>query len=199
LFHELVGELPRVGLGVLVELGAELVVEVWGYSAAWFCLGHVAVVGVFDDGVGDSRFGVGPGAAEVVSGDLEAVEEQPRAFRVNGVVGDAAQHLGERELDGSVVVQAVESREVEARPGLPTALVGGHRGPIRMVVVAEVLAAKRARAALVAVDEDMTAEVVLARGFWLFWFWSFLLFGFWWMDLDGLYDRQLGDGRLGDG
>ncbi len=103
--------------------------------------------------------------AQVVAGDLEAVEQQPSALGVDGVGGDASDDLGEGELDGSVVVQAVEAREVEAGFAALTAPVGEHGHPVGVVVVAEVLVAECQRAAAAAVDEDVTAEEGLARGF----------------------------------
>jgi hypothetical protein len=51
---------------------------------------------------------------------------------------------------------------------------------VGVVVVAEVLAAEGAGAALVAVDEDVTAEVGLAR--------RFGLLGLRWMDFDDVDD-----------
>jgi len=95
-----------------------------------------------------------------------------------------------------VVVEAVEACEVKAGFAALAAPVGEHGHPVGVVVVAEVLVAESQRAAAAAVDEDVTAEEGLGRGFW---FWRLLLLGFWWIDLDGFYDRQLGDGRLGDG
>jgi hypothetical protein len=156
----------KFGLDLGLDLGADLVADLgadgFGDGAALFEFGEGAVVLVVDDGVGDGIFG-GAGAAEVVAGDLEAVEEQPGALGVDGVAGDASDDLGERELDGGGVVEAVEARELKAGLGLAAA-VDRLASAVEVVVVAEVLSAEGGRAAAAAVGEDVAAEVGLALG-----------------------------------
>jgi hypothetical protein len=155
-----------LGLDFGLDLGADLVADLgadgFGDGAALFEFGEWAVVLIVNDGVGDGIF-AGPGAAEVISGDLEAVEEQPGALGVDGVAGDAADDLGERELDGCGVVESVEACELEAGLWL-TAAMDRLACAVEMVVVAEVLSAEGGRATAAAVGEDVAAEVGLALG-----------------------------------
>jgi hypothetical protein len=157
----------EVCVGVGAKDGAHTLHEGGGCGAALFELGELAVRGVFDDAFGDGRFvdGVrGLGVAQVLGGDLEAVDEEPGALGIDGVAGHAAEDLGQGELDGGVVVEPVEGRELEAVGRLAAAPVGKDRDAVSVVVVAEGLAAERAGAATAAIDEDVAAEVGLALG-----------------------------------
>jgi hypothetical protein len=68
--------------------------------------GEEAVVGV-DGDLGDDFFGVAgfrlPISFQVEAGDLEAVEEQAGAARVDLVGGDAAEHFADGELDAAAL------------------------------------------------------------------------------------------------
>ncbi|HEX5284237.1 MAG TPA: hypothetical protein VFW30_08965 [Bryocella sp.] len=59
-----------------------------------------AVLGVVDD-FGDGLFGpgVGIGFGQVAAGDLEAVEEEAGAARVDLIGGDFLENLGQGQLD----------------------------------------------------------------------------------------------------
>jgi hypothetical protein len=85
------------GLGGFDELGAR---------------GEIAVIRVLHELL-DGDFGglIGGGfalAREVEGGDLEAVEEQAGAARVDLVEGDAAEGLGDGDLDGGAVLDEGE-------------------------------------------------------------------------------------------
>jgi hypothetical protein len=74
--------------------------------------GEVTVIRVFDELLDGDLGGLrGEGfalAREVESGDLEAVEEQAGAARVDLVEGDAAEGLGDGDLDGASVLNEGE-------------------------------------------------------------------------------------------
>ena len=120
--------------------------------------GEEAVFGVVDD-FGDGLFGFGGGIGfgQVAAGDLEAVEEQAGAARVDLVGGDALEDFGEALLDGAAVF-----RKGEREAGAAAARAGVLDGAARVVVeVAEVFVASgRAEggaAAAAAVGEDVAA------------------------------------------
>jgi hypothetical protein len=86
--------------------------EEQGDGAFWSCgLGDVAARGEDAEGGidGDLFYGLGFGFrrglwfGQVEAGDLEAVEEEPGAARVDVVGGDALQDLADRGLDGGAV------------------------------------------------------------------------------------------------
>jgi hypothetical protein len=92
----------ELGLFECVELHEETLRGADGFVVAelggW---GEEAVLGVVDDlGDGLFGFGVGIGPGEVEARDLEAVEEEAGAARVDFVGGDLLEHLAERLLDG---------------------------------------------------------------------------------------------------
>ena len=120
------------------------------------------------DGVG---LGIrGPGAREVDGGDLEAVEEEPRAAGVELVGGEAIEDLADGDLDGAAILGIGEGegggaelalREIDSL-GLGTE--GASTAGV-VVVVAEILAAKAGASAAVAVGEDVTAlEAAMGGG-----------------------------------
>jgi hypothetical protein len=141
--------------GAFGLVGAEL--GGWGEEAVF------GVVGDLGDDFG-GRFG-GVGFREVEAGDLEAVEEQAGAARVDFVGGDAAEDFADGLLDGGAVFGV---GKVEA--GL-TALAGGGvlDGAAGVVVeVAEGVGAFGSAdgwaAAAAAVGEDVAALELLGLG-----------------------------------
>lgn len=131
---------------VVAELGG------WGEDAV------LGIVGDFGDGLFEFRFGIDFG--QVAACDLEAVEEQAGAARIDFVGGDAAEDFADGKLDGAAVFRIGDG---EAR--LTTfARAGVLDGAARVVVVvAEVFgafgAAEDRAAAATAVGEDVTALV----------------------------------------
>jgi hypothetical protein len=105
--------------------------------------------GLFDEfGWGGLRFG------EVEAGDLEAVEEEAGAARVDVVGGDALEDLADGVLDGGTVFG---ERDFEGGAAAPARAGCGFAGGV--VVVAEVFSAEAWAAAAVAVGEDVAALV----------------------------------------
>ena len=156
--------LRAFGLHQFVEVlpaGEQSGDEGFGFGAAFFERGQLAVGGVFDDIFGDVGEVDGSGAEEVLAGDLEAVEDEAGAFGVDGVFGEAAKDLDDGELDGGGVVEAIEAGEVEAGFGLAAALVGEDGGAVDLMVVAEVQGAEGGGAAAATVGEDVAAEETL--------------------------------------
>jgi hypothetical protein len=95
-----------------------------------------------------------PQGREVLAGDLEAVEQEACAARVEVVGGDALQNLAKGELEGGAVVRPGEVEVAEA------GLAGGgvfHRLAVGVVEVAEVLVAEARAAAAATSGEDVTA------------------------------------------
>jgi hypothetical protein len=110
---------------------------------------------LFDEGHG---FRCGRGAGKVEARDLQAVEEQAGAARVEVVGGDAFQDLADRELDGGAVLGHYELEGAE--PGL----AGGgvfHRAAGGVVEVAELLVAEADTAATAAFRKNVAALVGL--------------------------------------
>ena len=98
---------------------------------------------------------------EVGGGDLEPVEEQAGAARVDVIEGDAAEDLADGELDGGAVFGQGEIKGgATGATGLGAAdgLAGG------VVEVAEGLAAEAGRAAAAAVGVDVAAALALGLG-----------------------------------
>lgn len=98
------------------------------------------------------------GVGEVLAGDLEAVEEQTGAARVELLAGDAFQDAADGELDGSPVFGHGERQRSLLR-AMARESVWATRG---VVVVTEGLAAEAGAFAAVAGGEDVAA--LLARG-----------------------------------
>ncbi|HEV2575720.1 MAG TPA: hypothetical protein VGU25_00800 [Acidobacteriaceae bacterium] len=125
--------------------------------------GEEAVFGVVDD-FADRLFGfgVGIGLGQVEASDLEAVEEQPRAARVDFVGGDLLENDGEALLDGAAVFGIGDSEA-----GLAALARGGVLNGAAGVVVevaegqarlgATFGAAEGGAAAAAAVGEDVAA------------------------------------------
>jgi len=117
--------------------------------------------GVFDDLLDEGHgLGLGLRPRQVEAGDLQAIEQQPGAARIQIVGGDALQHLAERELQGGAVLghAALEG----AQAGLAR---GGvfHRAARSVVEVAEIFVAQADRAAAAAPGKDVTALEALRR------------------------------------
>ena len=118
----------------------------------------------FFDGLGGFGLdGCGASGGQVGGGDLEAVEEEPGAARVDLVGGDAAKDVGNSELETGAVV-GVRQREVEGGPAtaagavrIPDGLAGG------VVVVAELFTPERGGAATPAIGVDVAALEALGR------------------------------------
>ena len=119
-----------------------------GYGAVGFVEGH------FFDGFG----GLGSlgGFGEVGAGDLEGVEEESGAAGVDLVEGDALDDLADGGLDGAAVLG-----EWQVEGGLQTSAFAEvfHRAAGLVVVIAEMFSTEGARAAAVAVGEDVAALV----------------------------------------
>ena len=108
-------------------------------------------------GFGDG-FGGGLGFGEVEAGDLEAVEEEAGAARVDVVGGDALQDFADGGLDRGAVFGEGQVEGGAAAAAL--ARVGdGFTGGV--VVVAELLLAETGAGAAAAVGEDVAALVLL--------------------------------------
>jgi hypothetical protein len=121
--------------------------------------GDGAVLGVFDDffdgGFGLGAFAGGQLRREIDAGDLEAVEEEAGAARVDLVLGDAAEDFADVVLDGGAVFG-----EEQIELGVVAAVGDGFahaRAAGGVVVVAEVRVAKGAAAAAAAVGEEVLA------------------------------------------
>ena len=97
-------------------------------------------------------------------GDLEAVEEEAGAFWVEVVGGDAAEDLGQGELDGGAVFEDGHGEGVPVGVGIAGGVAGdGAAGGV--VVEAEVLVAEGDHAAAAAGGADVAAEE--AGGLWV--------------------------------
>ena len=98
------------------------------------------------------------GLGEVAAGDLQAVEEEAGAARVDLVAGDALENLADGELDGSAVF-----REREVEDGFGGWGGGGFGEGFTgfAVVEAEFFVAEGATAAAVAVGEEVAALIGL--------------------------------------
>ena len=105
---------------------------------------------------------------QIQAGDLEAVEQEAGATRVDLVVGDLAEDLAEGELDAAAFAEVGGRGEAEAVGA--SAAGGVYLGLARAgtagvaVVKAEVLFAEGGAAAAAAVGEDVTALVTLGFG-----------------------------------
>ena len=128
----------------------------------------LGVVGDLGDDLGGLFARVGFGQVE--AGDLEAVEEQAGAARVDVIGGDAAQNFADGLLDGGAVLGVGEGEAGLAAVASGGVLDGAAR---RVVVVAEELALVRAAfgaadgwaAAAAAVGEDVAALEAGGFGF----------------------------------
>jgi hypothetical protein len=98
--------------------------------------------------------GGGLGFGEVEAGDLEAVEEEAGAARVDLVSGDALQDFADGGLDGGAVFG---QRQVEGGAAAAAAARIGDGSSRGVVVVAELLLAEAGAGAAVPVGEDVAA------------------------------------------
>lgn len=116
---------------------------------------------VFDDGLLGEVEGDEPGAGQVLRGDLEAVEEESGAARIDLIRGDAAEDFTDGDLDGSPVF----GRE-QVEGGLAAAVKGGVGDGLAggVVVVAKFFLAKCRAGAAAAVGVDVAAVEALWRG-----------------------------------
>ncbi len=106
------------------------------------------------DGGGALGFGFGFGGRQVAAGDLQAVEEQAGAARVERVGGEAGEDFGDGELDGGAVFQI--AHEEGFLPGAAFAEVF-HRPAILVVKIAKFFLFECGRAATAAGSEDVAA------------------------------------------
>jgi hypothetical protein len=128
-----------------------------------------AVGGIVDDfidclrGFGGFAGGGRRGAGQVGTGDLEAVEQEAGAARVDVVGGDAAEDLCDGGLDVGAVV-GVGERELEgvAAGAAGTRVLDGAAGGV--VVVAEIFVAQAWACTAASVGEDVAALEVLGFG-----------------------------------
>ena len=116
---------------------------------------------LFDGRLGGSWRGLRASLGEVGGGDLEAVEEEAGAARVDVVAGDAAEDLADGELDGHAVfglgeIEGGAAGAAVLGPG--DGLAGG------VMEVAEGLAAEAGRAAAAAVGVDVAAALAIGLG-----------------------------------
>jgi hypothetical protein len=122
--------------------------------------GCVLWLGVTAGGAGAADSGCGFGlAGEVEAGDLQAVEEETGAAKVDLVGGDAAEDLADGGLDGGAVFG-----DGQVEGGLAgAALFGVSDGPSGGVVeVAELLFAEAGAGAATAIGEDVAALEALS-------------------------------------
>ena len=156
-------------LGFLVLLsqgGADEVVEGWSGASAGAvegCGGGEGSVGgvvgdLFDGGV---ELGGGGACGQVERGDLESIEEQADASRLEFGLGELAEDDADGGLDGAAVFGQGEGEASVG--GFSAAWAGGGGalvsalGPGGVVVEAELLVAQTGGAAAVAVGEDVSA------------------------------------------
>jgi hypothetical protein len=92
-------------------------------------------------------------AFDVLGGDLEAVEEEPGAARIEFGGAERVEHIGECELDGAAVFEDGKLERLVGGLGL----LGGATVDA-CVEVAKLLAAQGRRIALVAVGHDVTTD-----------------------------------------
>jgi hypothetical protein len=97
------------------------------------------------------------GAGEVDAGDLEAVEEEAGAARVDFVGGDAAENLADGGLDGGPVLGV---GQVEGGAAAAALARVGDRAAGGVVVVAEFFLAEAWAGAAAPVGEDVAALVL---------------------------------------
>ena len=102
--------------------------------------------------------GGGLSFGEVEAGDLEAVEQQAGAARIDVVGGDALEDFADGGLDGGTVFR---QRQVEGGAAAAALFWVGDGFSRGVVVVAELLAAQTGAGAAVAVGEDVAALVLL--------------------------------------
>jgi len=120
-----------------------------------------AQLGIIDNLFDDFRLFVAlewafPGQVE--AGDLQAVEKKASAARVNGVGGNALEHLANAVLDGAAVLGQGQVKGFAAAFALGE-LFGFGRRASGVMEVAEFLAAQARAAATAAIDVDATALV----------------------------------------
>ena len=163
------GGLRRVYFFFLLVPGPPLEEDVFeGFVGGVFLelgFGGEEAEGGVEDNLLDMRLGLGldlllvggrggDGFGEALEGDLETVEEESGAAGVELVLGDAGEDFADRELDGGAVLGHGEDEGALA--GAAAAELGdGFAGGV--VVVAEVFAAERGRAAAAAFGEDVAA------------------------------------------
>jgi hypothetical protein len=117
-------------------------------------------VGVVDDDLVDAFNGGSAGFGQVAAGYLERVEQQPGAFRVDHVAGDALGDERDSGLDGAAVFERgqFEGGQGVAERGFIFGLAGG------VVVVAKIFLAERFASATMSVGEDVAALEVFGGG-----------------------------------
>lgn len=106
------------------------------------------------------RFREGLWFGEVEAGDLEAVEEEAGAARVDVVGGDALQDFADGGLDGGAVFG---ERQMEVGAAAAALFWFSDRTAGGVVVVAELFVVQAGAAAAVAVGEDVAALVLFSR------------------------------------
>jgi hypothetical protein len=94
-------------------------------------------------------------AAKVGTGDLQSVEQYAGALVIDVAGGEAGEDIEDGELDGSAVVNGLHSEHARAA-GDGSVAAGA------VMVVAELLATERRRAAARAVGLDVAAEIAAA-------------------------------------
>ena len=111
----------------------------WGFGdfGLWGEGAEGRVEGDFFDGLGRGGFGFeGAGAGEIEAGDLEAVEQETGATRVDVVGSNLLEHLAYRELDGAAVFRQWQGEGGAAAAAGPRVLGRAARG---VMEVAEIL------------------------------------------------------------
>ena len=109
---------------------------------------------VFDGGFGELGF---VAVREVGAGDLQSVEEDGGSFVVDVSGSYAAEDVVEGDLDGVAIVDGLHFEHADASGEGRVGQAGA------VVVVAEVLASERGRAAAIAVGVYVAAEVAAGR------------------------------------
>jgi len=149
--------------GVVGELAVEVFEELLGYGffaglfVAFAARGDGAEGWVFYDFFDHfGGLGGGVGLGEIEAGDLQAVEEQTRAARVDFVGRDALQDLRNGGLDGRTVFEVGENELLAVELAVLDFLNWDWAARI-VVVVAKFFSAKAERAATEAVGEDVAA------------------------------------------
>jgi hypothetical protein len=92
-------------------------------------------------------------ASDILGGDLEAVEDESRAARIELTGAEAVEDLGEGELDGAAVFEDGEVKRLIGDFGVFSSTIVHTR-----VEVAKLLAAQGRRITLVAVGHDVTTD-----------------------------------------
>jgi hypothetical protein len=144
----------RIGVNeVLTDVEVGAIATILGFIAADFCRGEV--VAIFGSSLGlHPEHGEDIALAfDVLGGDLEAVEDESRATRVEFTGGHAVEHISKGNLDGASVFEDGEVKRLIGDFGVVSSTIVHTR-----VEVAKLLAAQGRRVTNPAVGHDVTTD-----------------------------------------